>query len=222
VPALILAGLIGLAAGRVLLALLICVAVLLAFQLRNLYWLDRWLRRRRTAPPPDIEGPWGDVVTTIHRIYRRKQLHKQRVIRLLREFRRFTSAMPDGAILLGPNHEILWFNRAAGRWLGLRRKLDFGIRVENLIRHPDFVRYMRQQERVEAVVLRDVGSGERWLSFHLVTTNAAAQQLLLVRDVSREAHIEEVRKDFVANASHELRSPLTVLAGYLDALADEP
>ena len=43
----------------------------------------------------------------------------------------------------------------------------------------------------------------------------------MVRDVSRESSCESMRKDFVANASHELRSPLTVITGYLDALADD-
>ena len=46
--------------------------------------------------------------------------------------------------------------------------------------------------------------------------------MLLVRDVTREARLETMRKDFVANASHELRSPLTVITGYLAQLADDP
>jgi two-component system phosphate regulon sensor histidine kinase PhoR len=49
----------------------------------------------------------------------------------------------------------------------------------------------------------------------------AERQLLMVRDVSREQQLQSMRKDFVANASHELRSPLTVITGYLDALADD-
>ena len=61
----------------------------------------------------------------------------------------------------------------------------------------------------------------RWLSFHVVRTGTAERQLLMVRDVSREQQLQSMRKDFVANASHELRSPLTVITGYLDALADD-
>jgi two-component system phosphate regulon sensor histidine kinase PhoR len=48
------------------------------------------------------------------------------------------------------------------------------------------------------------------------------QQLLLVRDVSRQVRLEAMRKDFVANASHELRSPLTVISGYLETLGQDP
>jgi len=44
---------------------------------------------------------------------------------------------------------------------------------------------------------------------------------MLVSDVSRQMRLEAVRRDFVANASHELRSPLTVISGYLETLAQD-
>jgi two-component system phosphate regulon sensor histidine kinase PhoR len=43
----------------------------------------------------------------------------------------------------------------------------------------------------------------------------------MVRDVTREVRLEAMRKDFVANASHELRSPLTVISGYLETLSQD-
>ena len=49
----------------------------------------------------------------------------------------------------------------------------------------------------------------------------ADQKLLLIRDVTERIRLSKMRRDFVANASHELRSPLTVISGYLDSLADD-
>src|SRR5690606_6033059 len=46
------------------------------------------------------------------------------------------------------------------------------------------------------------------------------ERLLLVRDVTRVHRLEQMRREFVANASHELRSPLTVITGYLDVLRE--
>jgi two-component system, OmpR family, phosphate regulon sensor histidine kinase PhoR len=219
--ALVAALLIGLAAGRVAVALAIVLALYAVVQVWNVLRLEHWLRRRRVESPPDISGVWGEVVTIVSRIYRRKQFHRARVTALLREFRRLTTAMPEGAVLLGPEHEILWFNGRAAEWLGLRRKRDFGIRIENLVRHPDFVEYLHTGLPENGVVVQDLGEGARWFSFHVVRTGGAERQLLIVRDVSREQHLQSMRKDFVANASHELRSPLTVITGYLDALADD-
>ena len=220
--ALFAALLLGLITGRMVLCFALVLGVYAFIQNWNLSRLERWLRFRRVQPPPDISGPWGEVVAIVSRIYRRKQYHRSRVIELLREFRRLTSAMPEGGILLGPENEILWFNGRAGEWLGLRRKRDFGIRIENLVRHPDFVEYLRTGSPANGVVVHDPGQGGgRWLSFHIVRTDTGVRQLLIVRDVSREQHLQAMRKDFVANASHELRSPLTVISGYLDALADD-
>ncbi|MGE0113687.1 MAG: phosphate regulon sensor histidine kinase PhoR [Steroidobacteraceae bacterium] len=197
------------------------LGVYLLWQLRNLWELDRWVRFRSVLHPPDFGGPWGELTTVIARIYRRKQFHKQRVGNLLREFRRLTASMPDGAALLGNYNELLWFNQRAERWLGLRRKRDVGIRIENLVRYPAFVRYLERGDYSHSVTVLQPGAQQRWLSFHLVQAEGSTQKLLIVRDITKEMRIEAMRKDFVANASHELRSPLTVISGYLDSLADD-
>ncbi len=198
------------------------LALLLGVQVRNLLRFERWLRNRSIEAPPDMRGAWGEVAAITHRIYRRKVFHKRRVLTLFREFRRMTAAMPDGAILLGSNREILWLNRTAGRWLGLRRKIDRGIRIDNLVRHPELVDYLERSGTTTPPRIHLPKLGDRWLEFHLVKASDSAQQLLIVRDVTGEARLESMRKDFVANASHELRSPLTVITGYLDALAEDP
>jgi two-component system phosphate regulon sensor histidine kinase PhoR len=219
--ALFVAWLVGLIVGRAALVLALTLGVLVAIQIRNFLRVDRWLRRRRMEEPPDIDGAWGELIAVIDRIYRRKQYHKLQVTGLLRELRRLTTAMPEGAILLGADHEILWFNPRAASWLHLRRKRDFGIRVENLIRHPTFIEYLNTGTPEEGVVVFEPGESNRWLAFNIVRTGEWERQLLIVRDVSREMRLESMRKDFVANASHELRSPLTVISGYLDALSED-
>jgi two-component system phosphate regulon sensor histidine kinase PhoR len=221
VATVLVAAALGFLFGHTALFVAIALAILLALQVRNLLRFDHWLKHRTVESPPDMNGLWGQVVATTSRIYRRKVFHKRRVLTLLREFRRMTAAMPDGAILLGPNREILWLNRTASNWLDLRRKIDHGIRVDNLVRHPALVEYLDKGGSTAPPRIHLPKQGDRWLEFHLVRSSDSAQQLLLVRDVTSEARLESMRKDFVANASHELRSPLTVISGYLDALADD-
>lgn len=221
---LLVAAAVGSLMGKtaIVVALALALAGLLLMQVRSLLRFEHWLRNRTAERPPDMRGPWGEVVAITSRLYRRKVFHKRRVLAMLRELRRMTSAMPDGAILLNASREILWFNRTAGHWLELKRKADFGLRIDNLVRHPDFVEYLDQEGRSAPPRIRLPMQADRWLSFRLITSNATGRRLLLLRDVTSEARLESMRRDFVANASHELRSPLTVIGGYLDTLAEDP
>ncbi len=216
--ALVVATLIGLITGRLALSLTIVLGGILAWQFFNLFRLQRWLKLRAHEDPPDIGGVWGDVIAIINRIYRRKQFHKRRVTQQLREFRRLSAALPDGVVLLSENREIRWFNRRAAGLLGLRRKVDAGIPIENLVRDPEFAAYLQRPGAGQGVVIR-VQSADAWLALFVIP--AGEQFLMLVRDVTREVRLEQMRKDFVANASHELRSPLTVISGYVDELAED-
>lgn len=187
----------------------------------NLHRLEDWLRNRNRMTPPDAGGLWGEVISQVSRLHRRKQFHKQRMLALFRELRRSSASMPDGVVVLNAAHEILWFNRKAGELLGLRRKTDFGIPLASLLRLPEFARYLAKGDFSSALRLqRRIGEAV-WLEFQAMPYGEG-QLVLLVRDVTRQAQLETMRKDFVANASHELRSPLTVIAGYLETLSSEP
>jgi len=217
----LVAGLfVGLLVGPIWVWLLTAACLYLAWQLVNLYRLDRWLRLRSQIDPPNLGGIWGDVIGQVGRLHRRKQYHKQRLVQLYRELRRSTAALPDGVIILSSQHEIVWFNRQAARLLGLKRPVDVGLRIDNLIRTPEFVRYLHGDDFATPLIIRPPVHAELFLSLQLVPYGAG-QSLLLVRDVTRQMRLEATRKDFVANASHELRTPLTVISGYLDVLADD-
>jgi two-component system phosphate regulon sensor histidine kinase PhoR len=193
----------------------------LGFHLVNLYRLNRWLERRSEIDPPNVGGLWGDAIAQIVRLDRRKRYHKQRFIRVFRELRRSAAAMPDGVIMLTPEREIQWFNRRARQLLDLKPKLDIGLRIDNLIRGPEFISYLEAGDFTSPVVVTTHPNGGATLALHVVPYGEGGQ-ILFARDITRQSQIEAMRKDFVANASHELRTPLTVIMGYLENLADDP
>ena len=193
----------------------------LCWQLVTLFRVEWWVRHRGFAEPPDIGGPWGEVITQIVRLHRRKRFHKQRFVQLFRQIQRSTAALPDGVVILNDLREIVWFNRMAGQLLFLRRPADLGLRIDNLVRQPEFVRYLNSGQFANPVIVRGGKTDHLYLSLQVVPYGEG-QQLLLVRDVSRQMRLEAMRKDFVANASHELRSPLTVISGYLETLSQDP
>ncbi|HXC75819.1 MAG TPA: phosphate regulon sensor histidine kinase PhoR, partial [Candidatus Acidoferrum sp.] len=201
---------------------LACALIIhLAWQLVNLFRLEWWLRHRSYADAPDSGGVWGEIIAQIVRLHRRKRFHKQRFVQLIRQLQRSTAALPNGVVILNGQREIIWFNRMAGRLLNLRRTADLGLRIENLLREPEFARYLAVQDYSNPVVIRPTTGEDCYLSLQVVPYGDG-QQLLLVSDVSRQMRLEAVRRDFVANASHELRSPLTVISGYLETLSQDP
>ena len=210
----------GLLIGQVALAVALVLAVMLVRQLYMLERVRQWLRRDRVDLAPDAGGAWGELIGLVGRLFRRKQYHKRRMLQLLRELRSSTAAIADGVVMLTPAAEILWFNRAAARLLHLRGRTDIGLRVDNLVRRPEFVEYLRSGKYTTPVIVQAGGLSDQYLHFQIVPYGAG-QLLLMVRDVTQQARLEEMRKDFVANASHELRSPLTVISGYLETLSQD-
>lgn len=222
------AALAGLLLGALLLGaifghlpwfLLLAVVLFLGRWVVQLYRLDDWLRSRRRHPPSSW-GIWGRVLDDYDRLRRRQHRSKKRLAAVIREFREATAAMPDGTLVLDRDLRIIWCNDAACRLMQLTHHKDLGQPVTNLIRSPRFVAYLNAGDYESAVEIRSPVDPGRHLTLRLVPYGNE-QFLLLIRDVTRLHRLQAMRRDFVANASHELRSPLTVLGGYLDSLAEE-
>ncbi|MGH8377560.1 MAG: phosphate regulon sensor histidine kinase PhoR, partial [Gammaproteobacteria bacterium] len=90
----------------------------------------------------------------------------------------------------------------------------------NLMRHPDFIRYLNGRDHDEPVSLASPFSRNQHLTLRIVPYGGD-QRLVLVRDSTRLHRLEAMRREFVANASHELRSPLTVMSGYVEAMRED-
>jgi two-component system phosphate regulon sensor histidine kinase PhoR len=207
--------------GNLWAGLACALALHLGRVLANLFRLEWWLRHRNFADPPDVGGVWGEIIAQVVRLHRRKRFHKQRFVQLMRQLQRSTAALPNGVVILNAQREIVWFNRMAARLLELRSTADLGLRIDNLLREPEFVRYLARQDFSNPVVIRPTMGEDTYLSLQ-AAPYGDGQLLLLASDVSRQMRLEAVRRDFVANASHELRSPLTVISGYLETLAQDP
>src|SRR5487761_161672 len=200
--------------------LFIAIAIYLAWHIFNLYRLERWLGHNRGLNIPRTIGIWDDIFNNCYQLRKRERERKWRLVQLLREIRDSTAAMPDGMVILDRVGEIRWLNEAAGRLLHLRVPQDVGQRLANLMRHPDFVPYLNSNRYDEPISLVSPYSRGLYLNLGIVPYGSD-QRLLLVRDTTRLHRLEAMRSEFVANASHELRSPLTVMRGYLDAMRED-
>ena len=188
--------------------------------LRHLYALDRVLEGHKRVPLFETRGFWAEVLARIDKLRGKARNRKKKYHRLLREVRESTGALSDGGIILNADREILWFNPAAARLLGLKAATDIGNRIDNLLRHPGFSAYLAapKADPISVPSPKDDGG---WLTVQIIPYGRD-QSLAIIRDITHEMQLERTRRDFVANASHELRSPLTVISGYIDALSEDP
>lgn len=218
---LFLLGLLGLAIGLMFdhpaLGAGVVFALLLLRQVRYLIQLRAWLQNPKHAELPEPGGLWGEVFDLLLDLQRKNRKKKKKLAAMLAEFQASTAALPDGAVVLGERGEISWFNTAAKTLLGLRVPQDIGIRIPNLVRHPEFTDYFMAGAYDREVEVPSPINRSKTLSLRIIPYGRD-QKLLIVRDVSERLQLEAARRDFVANASHELRTPLTVLRGYLDLM----
>jgi two-component system phosphate regulon sensor histidine kinase PhoR len=214
-------GLIGWIYGHADWGLLIAALAMLLWQTRQLLSFNRSVHTRDFEQFRYGEGIWQQLFSRYNYEHERALQAKREYRRLLKEIRRSTDAMPDGAVILDHNNQIVMCNKAAKRLGGLKRKKDRGQRVDNILRDPKLTKLLRSNAFAQEIEIPSPVSDEGWLNCRIVPYGAN-QKLLILRDITERIRLNRMRRDFVANASHELRSPLTVICGYLDSLTEDP
>lgn len=214
--------LVGLFFDQAGLFLAIALALYLAWHLHNLHRLYAWLSDGHRFHPPESGGIWGEVFHQLYRLQTRNRKRKRRLTGLIKRFQEATAAMPDATVVLDADGGIEWFNSAAEQLLGLHPGKDVGQRIINLIRHPEFVRYLSFDRPRSGEPLRMPAPDDDNLMLNIrMVPYGNEQHLLIARDISQQQRLEQMRRDFVANVSHELRTPLTVVAGFLETLLED-
>jgi len=209
--------LLGLLVGEIAWVLLIGSLGLLAWNYSQLVRLNFWLWQDKRLTPPNSRGSWERAFNGIYRRQKKNRQRMSRLVYLLGRFRQGAEAFPDAAVVLDTNHTIIWCNKLAQQLLGLVWPLDQGQRIDNLLRHPDFGYYLQRGKFSEPLELAS-HRGKRCIVEIRIMSYGAGQFLLIARDITHARQLEGLRKDFVANLSHELKTPLTVLQGYLEMM----
>ncbi|PYF78968.1 PAS/PAC sensor signal transduction histidine kinase [Marinomonas alcarazii] len=208
---------IGLIIGQLLGVLLLYVLASLYWQLYQLYQFHNWLRYSGRAAPPEASGIWGDVFDAVYRLQKKQRKSKRRMRQALTRIESSTTALKEGVIMADNQGNLEWWNNSAGHFLGLIRHTDRGQVITNIVRNPDFFRYFSQKRFGEPLIIKSPAKDGVYLEIQ-TTLYDKNDHLIFVRDVTRLHLLEQMRKDFVANASHELKTPLTVIKGYLETL----
>jgi two-component system phosphate regulon sensor histidine kinase PhoR len=206
----------GLVAGLSL-ALAAAVTAIIV-QLSYLQKLGEWLEHPQETRLPDGWGAWTEAFARLYHLRRDDKKHQAELTEWLARFRQAMHLLPEGVAIMDDVLFLEWCNPALERHLGLTMERDKGLRVTNLVRHPDFIDYIILGRYEQPLTLAFRG---RKIECRIIPFENR-RQILVTHDATDTERIEAMRRDFIANASHELRTPLTVIVGFLEIAMGDP
>jgi len=148
------------------------------------------------------------------------------VARQRNEMEAVLSSMVEGVIAVDSDERVININRAAAQLIGVDPAAVHGRSIQEIVRNPDLqqfvARTLARHEAVEGEIV--LGDGERFLQAHGTVLRdpqgAGIGALVVLNDITRLRQLENLRRDFVANVSHELKTPITSIKGFVETLLD--
>ncbi len=142
-------------------------------------------------------------------------------------------SMADGLLAIDIEEHVVLLNTAAVRLLDLPKANHQGHLLEDVTSRTEVLLMMKKclkdgysaRERVELAYANGVHSRVLELRVAPLESEHSQQRagcVLVIEDRTELDRLERVRRDFVSNVSHELKTPLTSVRGYLDTLIDDP
>jgi two-component system phosphate regulon sensor histidine kinase PhoR len=167
----------------------------------------------------------GGLARAMNRMASQLNDRMQTVIRQRNENEAVLSSMSEGVIALDREEHIININRAAAEMFGCSPSQSGGRNIREIARNSDLHRFISKSLSGEEPAEADIifyHDGERILHIHstplCLTENERIGILIVMNDVTRLRQLENIRRDFVANVSHEIKTPLTAIQGFVETL----
>ncbi|CAK8718352.1 histidine kinase [Candidatus Electronema halotolerans] len=136
-------------------------------------------------------------------------------------------SMTEAVLVTDQDGRLLHCNQAAGRLFGFEPAAAGQREIQEIIRHADVQQFLEKtlQSRSPLEEIIAVGAGrEKICSAHGCLLRSDNRQrsgaLVVFHDITRLKRLETMRRDFAANVSHELKTPITAISGFVETLRD--
>jgi two-component system phosphate regulon sensor histidine kinase PhoR len=138
------------------------------------------------------------------------------------------TSMMEGVVAIDNSERIIIMNSAAAKLMSVDVNNSHGKKIYEVIRNADFLRFLNKivdsgKMCEEEIVFHD-NNILRYMQSHGVVIkndkNDVIGILIVLNDVTNLHRLEEIRRDFVANVSHELKTPITSIKGFVESLQD--
>lgn len=138
------------------------------------------------------------------------------------------SNMVEGLAMINSKGEITLYNESFIRILKIEKKINNKVLFENIILEKKLKNIIRHSIAKGIQNQLDMKLNKFSIDYVQITITPIRKNkdkkfdvILMINDISRLMMLERVRKDFVSNVSHELKTPLTVINGYVETIQNE-
>ena len=136
-------------------------------------------------------------------------------------------AMSEAVLMVDMNEKVVMANHAARALFQIPGTYQSGATIQELIRSNDLHRFIRQSLSFDQFIESEIVLRKE-RDHHLICHGKAVKSekndvfgtLIVIHDVTRIRQLETIRRDFVANVSHELKTPITSIKGFVETLRE--
>lgn len=201
---------------------------------RVLRSLEEAIRQRRpylaSAPDaPVVDNALPPLADAINGLLHELSESKREETDTIEQIEATLTAIHEAIIIVNQDRHIIFANAFARERFSSGRPL-VGLRLEEIFHGSELFRFIVDAGDVAVPRSREVltrlGEREAWFEVSISRMRKAGwvegnALLLILHDITRLKQLERLRKDFVANVSHELKTPLTIIKGYAETLRDD-
>ncbi len=169
----------------------------------------------------------GDLAEALNKMAQQLGEKIRQITEQRNELETILSAMREGMLACDSDERIITINEAASSLLGIDLAAAKGHTVQEAVRNADLQRFisrisLEQGEREAEIILH--GPEKKFLQLSgTVLCDSEGKKigtLVVLSDITRLRHLENIRREFVANVSHELKTPITSIKGYVETLQE--
>jgi two-component system phosphate regulon sensor histidine kinase PhoR len=139
------------------------------------------------------------------------------------------ASMIEAVIAIDSQQRVITMNEAAADLLGIPVGQALGTRIEEVVRLGGILEFIQRAVGSNTAIVENLrvygDGGEKYLRAHGTRLVAAEGEdlgaLVVLYDITRIHNLEVVRKEFAANVSHELKTPITSIKGFVETLLDD-